>query len=243
MFDSVEQLEMEVQEFQQNILASTEFVRSIEKIIAAIRAQEHDFATKSSELTINMDSDVKAFRTSQKEALSKLIAENKTLNDELTAKGNELLKELNTVSQEIELSNAGVIKDFRECISAQIENSNSVNTALQVQIESFAKKCDGFLQSASEINQTHLSQTSNIINESQQDYLLKIEESNTAINQCQEELNRKYEAFLVKLESTNIDQMFKVCQEIKKSMNTKILILSVGVGSTIALMIVSLFIR
>jgi len=112
-----------------------------------------------------------------------------------------------------------------------------------VQIESFAKKCDGFLQSASEINQTHLSQTSNIINESQQDYLLKIEESNTAINQCQEELNRKYEAFLVKLESTNIDQMFKVCQEIKKSMNTKILILSVGVGSTIALMIVSLFIR
>ena len=48
MFESVEQLEKEVKEFQQNILASSDFVNNLNEIVAAISAQERDFAAMRS---------------------------------------------------------------------------------------------------------------------------------------------------------------------------------------------------
>jgi hypothetical protein len=55
-------------------------------------------------------------------------------------------------------------------------------------------------------------------------------------------LEEKHHAFLEKLESTNMGQIYKYCQDMNKSLNTKLVILIVGVAVATALSIVSFFI-
>jgi len=207
MFENIEQLEKEVEEFQQNILTSAEFIKKMDGIIATVTAQERSYTARSSELTSKIDSYADTIHASQAEALIKLITE------------------------------------FKKSVSELIEVANTVNSSLQAQSEAFTSRYEDFLHSMSELNQTQLSHTAELISTSQKEYLRRIEETDVSIKHCESELIRKYEDFLAKLESTNVDQMFKVCQEIKKSMDTKILILSIGLGASILLMVVSLFIR
>lgn len=189
MFESVEQLEKEVKDFQKNILASSELIKSLENLIAATKAQKEEFAATSSELISKMDSHTDALRESYEEALAKLVNENRILIKELIAKDDELLQSVNTNSK------------------------------------------------------THLANFVETLNTAQQTYIQRIEAADVSIKHCEAEINRKYQEFLIKLESTNVDQMFKLCQDIKKSMDTKLLLLSVGVGASLILIIVSIFIR
>ena len=243
MFESVEQLEKEVKDFQKNILASSELIRSLESLIAATKAQKEDFAAASSGLVSKMDSHTEALRESYEEALEKLVKENRSLIKELTVKGDELLQEMKAIPPDVEKRNSMLVIEFQKYSAELQASSNAIISQLCSEREVFSTKCNEFLQSASTNNKTHLTHVAETINTAQQAYIQRLEAADASIVHCEAEINHKYEDFLTKLESTNVDQMFKMCQDIKKSMDTKFLLLSVGVGASIVLMIVSLFIR
>lgn len=272
MFESVEQLEKEVQEFRQNILASSELIKSIEGLIAATKAQKDSFASESSELLTKMDAHTEALKTSYAEALSKMVKENSKLVSDLSSKGESLLREMQgipdevdkrnsaiaaqfetkggailqdmqAISEAVDKRNAALAADFQKC-SADLKSQTEMLIAqLQAEISKFSKRCDELLLSVQSSNDAHLSNVIKEMQASQKAYIEKLEATDVSIRHCEAEISEKYLDFLAKLESTNIDQMFKMCQEMKSSMDRKFIMLFVGVGASLALMIVSLFIR
>lgn len=99
------------------------------------------------------------------------------------------------------------------------------------------------MDAATEDQRKQLETASEVIRTAQKEHLDRLTQIETAITATKDELDKKYKAFLEKLESTNMDQIFKVCQEMKKSIETKLLLLTGGVGIAIILMIVSFFIK
>jgi len=312
MFESVEQLEKEVKEFQQNILTSSEFVKKLDEIVAAISAQERDFATKSAELTAKIDGNADALRASQAEAFKKLLDENQTLikhlsdtaaeleaqmksqvetvkadhqelvqqlternraiSSEFGDKGASLIAEIkaipvelgksnaalsdsfqrsvssiievaNSMTVELGKSNAALSDSFQRSVSSIIEAANSMSASQKTQADALSTNCDNLLASMNEANQEHLAKTAEKISATQKEYIRKIEDTEAEIKSCKADLSKKYDEFLKKLESTNVDQMFKLCQEIKQSMNTKLIIIMSGVGVSLVLALISLFVK
>ena len=62
------------------------------------------------------------------------------------------------------------------------------------------------------------------------------------VEDLSQQLEDKYNAFVNKLESTNMDQLYKYCQDMNKSINTKLGIALGGVAIAVIVSIVSLFI-
>jgi hypothetical protein len=283
MFESVEQLEKEVREFQQNILVSTEFVKKLDAIIAAIAAQERDFAAKSAEFTSKISSDTEAMRASQEKALKKLLDENKALikqledtaheleaqtktqvetvatdhcelvqqlternraiSSEIGDKAASLISEIKAIPDKIRERNAALIVDVQRSVASVIETANSIFTAQKAQADALSAHCDGLLESMNTASKEHLAKTIDAISLTQKEYVSKIEEAEAQIKKCEADLSEKYDEFLKRLASTNVDQMFKLCQEIKQSVNTKLLVIMSGVGVSLILAVLSLFLR
>lgn len=57
-----------------------------------------------------------------------------------------------------------------------------------------------------------------------------------------QQLEVKYDSFVAKLEATNMEQLYKCCQDMNKSINIKLGLTLGGVAIAIILSIVSLFI-
>lgn len=272
MFESVEQLEKEVQEFQKNILASSELIKSIEDLIATTKSQKESFALESSELVAEMDAHTKALKSSYTEALTKLMKENGKLISEISAKGESLLREMQGIPEEVDKRNsamaaqfeakggailqeiqaipvavdkrnAAVASDFQKCSADLKSQTETLITQLQAESVKFSNRCDELLLSIQSSNDAHLSSVIKEVEASQKAYFEKLEATDVAIQRCEAEISEKYQDFIAKLESTNIDQMFKMCQEMKRSMDRKFIMLFIGVGASLALMIVSFFIR
>ena len=283
MFESVEQLEKEVKEFQQNILASSELVRKLDEIIAEISAQERAFAAESADLVAKIDGNTEAIHTSQAEALKKLLDENQSLTKhlsdttaelnaqmgaqveavkadhqelvkqlaertramltELSDKGASLLSEIKTIPAELDKSNSALSDSFQRSVSLIIEAANSMNSTQKAQAEALSTHCDNLLASMNEANRANLAKAVEEIGSTQKEYIHKIEEAEAEITSCKADLSLKYDEFLKKLESTNVDQMFKLCQGMKQSINVKLAIVMSGVGVSLILALISLFIR
>ena len=63
------------------------------------------------------------------------------------------------------------------------------------------------------------------------------------LNSASDELEKKYADFLNRLETTNVDQIFQSCEQMKKSLETKLLFVAGGVGVAVILTVISFFIK
>lgn len=73
--------------------------------------------------------------------------------------------------------------------------------------------------------------------------LKQIQEQYAAdLSRASEQLEAKYDAFVAKLEATNMDQLYRCCQDMNKSINTKLGLTLGGVAVAIIVAIISLFI-
>lgn len=72
--------------------------------------------------------------------------------------------------------------------------------------------------------------------------LAQLSATEKRVEDLSQQLEAKYNAFVSKLESTNMDQLYKYCQDMNKSINTKLGIALGGVAIAVIVSIVSLFI-
>ena len=138
-------------------------------------------------------------------------------------------------------------KDYYDRL-AQLETSiKEVHTqsleAMKSAMDSATEEQRKQLAATTEELHKQLNAISEVIRAAQKEHLDRLTQIEEAVTASKNELEAKYAAFLEKLESTNVDQIFKVCQEMKKSVETKLLLLTGGVGIAIILMIVSFFIK
>lgn len=200
MFENIEQLEKQVEEFQQNILSSTEFLKGIENLTTIIKKQQIDFDTNSKELLKEMEENNKRLE----ESLSEHIA----VEFEKLGKNNETL--VSNLKQSI--------KEYEGKMSKLLDDANRKNVELS----------EKTILEIKDINQQ---------------YAEKLETESQLIKEMTGQLENKYELFVKKLESTNVDQLFVSFQDMKKSLETKMLIIIVGVVISIITVIFSIFIK
>ena len=175
MVENIEQLEKEIEEFQKNILASTQLIETLQKTNKAIQQQQKIF-----------DADTKALLKKYEEQLVQTSEELKAHSDESVA---QLTKELTDTQGKL--------------LSAAVHESTVSNENVSAQLQENAK----------------------------------------LIIDAQDYLQGKYTSFMKTLEETNISQLFSSVQELKASLNKKLVPLYIGVGLTLALSIASFFIK
>ena len=73
-------------------------------------------------------------------------------------------------------------------------------------------------------------------------HLAQLSDTEKHVVDLSQQLEAKYDAFVAKLEATNMDQLYKYCQDMSKSINTKLGIALGGVAVAVIISIISLFI-
>ena len=90
MFENVEQLEREIKEFEQNILASKALIQNIKEATAAIKEQNERFGDESDRLILRINEVPADIDETVKENINRLIEENKNITDGLSAIASEV---------------------------------------------------------------------------------------------------------------------------------------------------------
>jgi hypothetical protein len=154
------------------------------------------------------------------------------------------------------LTNIDQLEKDIETFRKNIESSNQIYAifkglidVIKIQnalFESESKKIvDIMLQSNEDIgkqNKDMMNNNLSIFKEKQEEFNRKSADILTALDNGNVNIEDKYSKFLQKLSETNMDQIYKLCLDIKKTTNMKINILSGGLAVTIVLLIVSIFI-
>ena len=113
---------------------------------------------------------------------------------------------------------------FAKQLHAVIENIQAVPGQIK---DSSDQQYSAFLKELEKMMDAHLAQLS---------------DTEKRVVDLSQQLEVKYDAFVAKLEATNIDQLYKYCQDMSKSINTKLGIALGGVAVAVIISIISLFI-
>ncbi len=258
MFDSVEDLEKEVIAFRENILASNALVASIEQVSATIREQEKSITSKLENLldliesvptTIKKDNasvldeliaSIEDLKRTNKDAfltlsesngkhldktISEIVAANTHLIENITVKTEHLLGSIETLPSTIK-------KDNEMALDALISNIKDLKSANKETINMLSKDSREYLHNA----------VSEIISENT--LLLKnLKSVGELLKSGQKDLAEKNNAFIEKLESTNVEHLFALCEDMKKTMNMKFLIMMIGLALSIFLSVISIVVK
>ena len=131
------------------------------------------------------------------------------------------------------------LKEIQEQYAADLAKTNEAfSVQLQAVIESIQsvpgqvkdnseQQYNAFLKELEKLTDARLSQLS---------------ETEKCVVDLSQQLELKYNAFVTKLEATNMDQLYKYCQEMNKSITTKLSIALGGVAVAVIVSIISLFI-
>ena len=113
---------------------------------------------------------------------------------------------------------------FAKQLQAVIESIQAVPGQIK---DSSDQQCSAFLKELEKMMDAHLAQLS---------------DTEKDVVDLSQQLEAKYDAFVAKLEATNMDQLYKYCQDMSKSINTKLGIALGGVAVAVLISIISLFI-
>lgn len=225
MFTDIEQLEKEIQAFKKNILASNELIQTIEAVVAAAKKQNSDYQTATTALQDKMDTHADGLKKLSEDTIAQMLAESKKTANEVQGIANTTVADMSAANKTLL---ADTVEQLKAAQKVYIDALETVKVALSETTAERGKQLD---------------EATEALKTAQKEYFDRLAQIETAITATKEELDNKYKAFLEKLESTNMDQIFKVCQEMKKSIEAKLLLLTGGVGIAIILMIVSFFIK
>lgn len=146
---------------------------------------------------------------------------------------------LDTQLQKDRAEHISGLKQIQEMYSSDLASTNEAfSKHLQAVIESIqaipeqikdnsAQQYDAYLKETKKMMDTRLEQLSS---------------TEKRVEELSQRLEEKYDAFVSKLEATNMDQLYKYCQDMNKSINTKLGLALGGVAIAILIAVVSLFI-
>lgn len=218
MFDDIKQLEKEVQEFRDNILASKELVSSLDRIVAATQAQQEEFAKASAALLDQMKALPADIDKRSASAMADIQERIEAQQGNFEKKSQALVKQIEAIPSDLDQRNSAVMASIEKRISEQQ---------------------DGFEKSS----QTLVNQMRAIPADLDQRNTAAIGSALKRMDELERDLTSKYADFIAKLEASNMDKIFTMCEDIKKTVNSKLTILLGGVGLSIILSVIALIMK
>lgn len=254
MFESIEQLEQEIELFRQNILASATLLDSLDALVSAVRKQNDDFKSASSKLISKMDSHASDMKQTSGETLYQMATELDQCTIELREIVNQAVSRIDSNNKQ---SLKETIEQFRSSQQAYIKKLESINVTLETLRSSnekisraFSEKCDStivemqaMIDRLSTGNKTHLDSAAAQIATVQTEYIKSLQSTETAMQSLSADLKQRYNEFLTRLEETNMNQIYQACLDMKKSIETKLIFATAVAGIAAIAAVISIIVK
>ena len=209
MFENVEQLEREIKEFEQNILASKALIQNIKEATAAIKQQNERFGDESDRLILRINEVPADIDETVKENINRLIEENRNIADGLSA----IASEVKTYE--------GMIEDkYDEMLSETMQKLNEVLSEVSSYKTAAKKGNDETLLKANEMLMATVEAAAESFKTESGKYTESLDKLTVQLTKSEAELESKYKELIAKSENTN-SQIIKELAELKSTVNSK----------------------
>ncbi|MGM9773093.1 MAG: hypothetical protein ACI3YU_10695 [Segatella copri] len=149
MFEDIEQLEKEVQDFRKNMLGSAALLKSLDAIVAALKAQTAELSAKSAEMAGKMDFQSTAIQNKTDNTLQKLVANLTDCVAELRKVTDRAVEQLSAENKE---NLANTTTQILSTQKAYIETLQATEKAIQACSAELSKKHGEFLDRLEKTN-------------------------------------------------------------------------------------------
>lgn len=257
MLTTLQELEREIDQFHKNVKESNELMNILMSLTSLTKSQTEAFEARTKALHDELvalppelsglvqkktEEFIQAVQNEQQAyqaTVAQLLEGYTGKIAKAEAQISEVPTTLETQLKKDRADNAEELRRIQEQYAAELAKTNTafadqlrtVADAIQavpVQIkEESAQQYASFLKELEKLMESRLEQ------------LTKTENHVAELSQ---QLESKYNAFVEKLEATNMDQLYKYCQDMNKAINVKLGLLLGGVAIAVVVSIVSLFI-
>ena len=104
----------------------------------------------------------------------------------------------------------------QDLIQQTLDNINRAKSDYETALRGYLDELKAVPKSISDTNNAQYNEFLASVKKEYGDYVAVLRESQTKMEKISTELDNKYNAFLAKMESTNMDQIYKVCSEMDK---------------------------
>lgn len=233
MLTDIETLQKEIETFHNNVKYSNELTALLSNIISALNNEEKLFEERIKALESTVATTPDQLKTGNQDLIQQTLNNiNSAKSDYETALRN-YLDELKAVPKMISDKNDKQYNSFLTEVKKENEKYLSVLQSLLEDIKSIP-------QIITDKNNVQYEEFVTSVRKEYGDYVAELRETQTKMEKISTELDNKYNAFLTKMESTNMDQIYKVCLDMDKKINNKLTILLIGTAVAIVLSVVAI---
>lgn len=239
MFEDLTQMEKEIETFRNNISASSELVEGISLLISETKKQKESMSASTESLIKKLEASVAQFKKDQDKAVQVLGESNDTmlnaLQQNLKSEQQNRIAEIESIQGEIKKCLEVSSADADKHLKALTDTGEALTAALRQGADSFQMAANQNIEQMNSDCQCIISEAKNTMTNLQTDYEKQLLQAESTIKDYQKSAEDKYNEFVERLERTNVDQIFKQVQDLKKSVNIKFALLMSGVLATLAL--------
>ena len=242
MLETIEELEKEIYEFQNNIAASGEMVLALKQMIEQIKQQNSEFDMQSKALLSRLD-------TLPANIENTTIANNERIRSDVASELNKSLQAFSDEQGKYIISLQGVqktIQEFSDLAREQgksfREQTNEMNENMNSALSDLNEKIQNTTNLLKQDIDVSVSERNKEVIVAQEKYIKEIDGANVSMKKCEEALDSKYKDFLSVLEKMNISNIYEQNIQLKEELRKKTTILMVISAVSILIGVVGLFI-
>ncbi len=242
MLGSIEELEKDIELFQQNMAASGELQMLLKQMLEQIKQQNSEFGTQSSALISRVDnlpSTIESANISSNNRVKNdVAAEIDRALQSFASEQSKYLQALEDIKQKIQIyaDQAGnqekafsdgvtaVLAKFDETIKRIIDENVKANDALNADIDKL------------------LAERNAAFAEEQSKYISSLQQTQNEIKNCESQLSVKYSEFIDTLQKMNVSDLYNQNVQLQKELNKRTTILMVISAISIVVGIIGIFI-
>ena len=128
----------------------------------------------------------------------------------------------------------------QDLIQRTLDEINRAKTEYENTVKNYLSVLETLPKTISDNSEEQYTQFLSSVKKEHGDYVEVLREAQAKIDKMNSELENKYNAFLAKMESTNMDQIYKVCLDMDKKINNKLTLIIAGVAVAIILSVVAI---
>lgn len=242
MLETIEELEKEIDEFQNNIAASGEMVLALKQMIEQIKQQNSEFDMQSKALLSRLD-------TLPANIENTTIANNERIRSDVASELNKSLQAFSDEQGNYIISLQGVQKTIQEFFDLAREQgksfreqTNEMNENMNSALSDLNEKIQNTTNLLKQDIDVSVSERNKEVIVAQEKYIKEIDGANVSMKKCEEALDSKYKDFLSVLEKMNISNIYEQNIQLKEELRKKTTILMVISAVSILIGVVGLFI-
>lgn len=242
MLETIEELEKEIDEFQNNIAASGEMVLALKQMIEQIKQQNSEFDMQSKALLSRLD-------TLPANIENTTIANNERIRSDVASELNKSLQAFSDEQGKYIISLQGVqktIQEFSDLSREQgksfREQTNEMNENMNSALSDLNEKIQNTTNLLKQDIDVSVSERNKEVIVAQEKYIKEIDSVNVSMKKCEEALDSKYKDFLSVLEKMNISNIYEQNIQLKEELRKKTTILMIISAVSILIGVVGLFI-